>query len=229
MASAAATASSAERHRAGRNRGDPVVGEQGEGLLAGQGRAAQPIEPAALDEPGPAASSSGVGGGRAAGVVDQVPEGSEPAARPLQHGHPARRGSGRRPAGSMALPRLARTHHRLGRVAGGCEDRVRDRTRPRRTPRPGRPPGPRPPPPGRRPSPTRQPANRPSVSAPVPQTSSGLPATRPGSSRAASRCSVAGADGANGTPSVAATSTTRARSAPESCTVAMPRPLARAA
>ncbi len=64
--------------------------------------------------------------------------------------------------------------------------------------------------------------SRSSVSAPEPQTSSGLVGSSPGSSSPASR-SVVGSDrGANGTPRRSATSAASTRSAPESCTVAMP-------
>ena len=62
------------------------------------------------------------------------------------------------------------------------------------------------------------------MSAPLPQTSSGLVGSRPGSSSAVSRSIVAGARSANGTASRSATSATSTRSAPESCTVASPRP-----
>ena len=65
------------------------------------------------------------------------------------------------------------------------------------------------------------------VSRPVPHTSSGLPGSRPGSSAAARRCRVAAPIAANSTPASAATSATCARSNPESCTVASPRPAPR--
>ena len=97
-------------------------------------------------------------------------------------------------------------------------------TRRRRTPAPGRPPGPRRPPPGRRRGRPGSRSNRSSVSAPVPQTSRGLVGARPGSSSGASRSVVAADRGANGTPSRSATSAASTRSAPESCTVAMPPP-----
>ena len=56
----------------------------------------------------------------------------------------------------------------------------------------------------------------------MPQTSSGLPGSSPGSRTAARRSLVWSVSGANGTPTAAATSATCARSNPESCTVASP-------
>ena len=153
----------------------------------------------------------------------QVPECAQPRHRALEHRdperpQPARPQPGRRPtAGSPARRPACRSAPAAPRVPAGT-------TRPRRTPPPGPPPAPRPPPRGRPRAPRAHRRRGPRCRRRVPQTSSGLVGSSPGSSSAVSRATVAGARSANGTPSRSATSATSTRSAPESCTVARPRP-----
>ena len=125
----------------------------------------------------------------------------------------------------MALPEVGQDDDRLGRWPGRGEDGGRGRTSSpsysatrstaRATAATLR----------RRPGRGAGSAKRPSVSAPVPQTSRGLAGDEAGVEQAARRRRVAVADRRRtARRATSATSTTRARSAPESCTVAIPPP-----
>ena len=127
-----------------------------------------------------------------------------------------------RPPGRSPRPSWsARPAARRPRVRRRC------RTCRRRTPRPGRSRGRRPRRPGRRASCAGSRRTGPGYPAPVPHRSSGFSASSPSSSNSSRRLSVGAESGANGTPSSSARSATSVRSAPESWTVAMPRPALR--